>query len=78
VETFNSTTFNVVPWYMKADLDSDGDIDQFDYWTFCSAFINYYETGEVNPLCDFDDDGDIDQFDYWTFCSAFINYYEAK
>jgi hypothetical protein len=75
-ETFNSTTFNVIPWYMRADLDEDGDVDEDDLWTFCGAFITYYKTSSVDPRCDFDYDNDIDEDDLWTFCSAFIQYYK--
>lgn len=75
--TFNSTTFEVVPWYMRADFDDDGDIDQYDYWHFCTAFIDYYTMGVKDQLCDFDDDCDIDQYDFWTFCAAFVDYYNA-
>lgn len=57
------------------DLDGDFDVDEDDLWYFCDAFIDYYETGEKDPLCDFDDDCDIDEDDLWTFCNAFIDYY---
>ncbi len=77
VETFNSTTFEVIPWYMKADFDADGDIDEDDLWHFCGAFIEYWKTGVKDPLCDFDADGDIDEDDLWTFCEAFIEYYKT-
>lgn len=45
VETFNSTTFEVTLWYMKADFDADHDIDEDDLWFFCAAFIEYYKHG---------------------------------
>ena len=77
VETSNSTTFEVVPWYMKADFDDDGDVDQFDFWYFCDAFINYYKGVGKDPKCDFDNDCDIDQFDFWDFCDAFIDFYKT-
>lgn len=78
VETFNSTTFEVVPWYMKADLDNDSDIDASDLWYFCGAFIDYYKIHVKDPLCDFDNDCDIDASDMWYFCEAFISYYKAR
>jgi subtilisin family serine protease len=60
------------------DFDGDFDVDQFDFWHFCGAFIDYYTIDVKDPLCDFDNDCDIDQFDYWAFCGAFIDYYKAK
>ena len=66
----------VVTWL--GDLDGDFDVDQFDFWHFCDAFIDYYKIHVKDPLCDFDDDCDIDQFDFWYFCDGFIDYYKAK
>jgi len=77
VETFNSTTFNVIPWYWRTDLDEDGDIDEDDLWAFCGAFITYYINGSKDPRCDFDYDCDIDEDDLWYFCSGFIEYYKS-
>jgi hypothetical protein len=77
IETFNSTTFNVIPSYMRADFDEDGDVDEDDLWTFCRAFIDYYKIHVKNPLCDFDYDCDIDEDDLWTMCAAFIDYWKA-
>jgi len=81
----SNTVNNVVSKTMRVgerawlgDLDGDFDVDQYDFWAFCAAFIDYYQTGEADPICDFDDDCDIDQFDYWDFCGAFIDYYTAK
>jgi hypothetical protein len=65
----------IVTW--PGDFDADFDVDQFDFWHFCGAFIDYYTIHVKDPLCDFDDDCDIDQFDYWTFCGAFIDYWNA-
>jgi len=74
----NTKTYGPVKVTWLGDLDGDFDVDQFDYWAFCGAFIDYYTPPYVkDPLCDFDDDCDIDQFDYWTFCSAFIDYYKT-
>jgi len=77
VETFNSTTFNVIPWYMRTDIDEDSDVDEDDLWTFCGAFITYYKNGLLDPRCDFDYDYDIDEDDLWYFCSGFIQYYKS-
>jgi len=77
VETFNSTTFNVISWYWRADINEDGKVDEDDLWTFCGAFITYYHTHVVDSRCDFDYNGNIDEDDLWFFCSAFIEYYKA-
>jgi len=75
----NTKTYGPVKVTWLGDLDGDFDIDQFDYWYFCGAFIDYYTPPYVkDPNCDFDNDCDIDQFDYWAFCGAFIDYYTAK
>jgi parallel beta-helix repeat protein len=73
----NNCTDGLVTVTWLGDLDADFDVDQFDYWHFCSAFIDYYTIHVKDPNCDFDDDCDIDQFDYWTFCSAFIDYWKV-
>ena len=64
----------VVTWC--GDLDGDFDVDQFDFWDFCDAFIDYWSGVGKDSKCDFDNDCDIDQHDLWTFCAAFINYYK--
>jgi len=75
IETFNSTTFDVIPGYMRADLDADSDVDEDDLWAFCGAFLDYYKIHVKNPFCDFDYDCDIDEDDLWFFCSSFIDYW---
>jgi hypothetical protein len=72
----NTKTYGPVKVTWLGDLDGDFDVDQFDFWHFCSAFIDYYTIHVKDPLCDFDNDCDIDQFDYWAFCGAFIDYYK--
>jgi hypothetical protein len=74
----NNCTDGLVTVTWLGDLDADFDVDQFDFWHFCSAFIDYYTIHVKDPNCDFDNDCDIDQFDFWTFCSAFIDYYKPK
>jgi hypothetical protein len=74
----NNCTNGWVTVTWLGDLDGDFDVDQFDFWHFCSAFIDYYTIHVKDPNCDFDNDCDIDQFDYWAFCGAFIDYYKAK
>ena len=64
-----------VSWTRQGDFDFDGDIDQFDFWHFCDAFIDYWSGVGKDPKCDFDNDCDIDQFDFWDFCDSFIDYY---
>lgn len=76
VATFNSTTFNVISFCMRADFDEDGDVDEDDLWAFCTAFIDYYKIHVKDPKCDFDYDCDIDEDDLWTMCAAFIEYYK--
>jgi PKD repeat protein len=73
----NTKTYGPVTVTWLGDLNADGIVNQFDFWAFCGAFINYYTTHVKNPLCDFDCDCDIDQFDYWAFCGAFIDYWKA-
>ena len=65
----------IVTWL--GDLDGDFDVDQFDFWHFCDAFIDYYKIHVKDPLCDFDDDCDIDQHDLWAFNGDYIDYYKA-
>ena len=62
------------------DFDGDFDVDQFDFWYFCIAFMLYYETGYMSTSMFFDYDADcnIDMDDFWTFCDAFIDYYKTK
>lgn len=59
------------------DYDDDSDVDQWDFWHFCGAFIDYYTIHVLDPRCDSDFDGDLDQWDFWYFCGAFIDYYKA-
>jgi len=61
---------------VEHDIDRDGDIDQFDYWAFCGAFIDYYEIHVLDERCDFDVDLDIDAHDFWSVCGAFIDYWK--
>jgi len=76
VDVYSQDHYPLMKPYVLGDFDKDSDVDQFDYWAFCGAFIDYYTPPYVkDPLCDFDNDCDIDQFDYWAFCSAFIDYY---
>jgi hypothetical protein len=77
IEIFNSTTFNVIPWYWRTDLNEDGNIDEDDLWTFCGAFIDYYKISVKDPRCDFDYDCDIDEDDLWYFCGGFVEYYKS-
>jgi hypothetical protein len=57
------------------NTDWDLDVDQFDFWDFCAAFINYYGAGVMNIWHDYDCNGVINQFDFWAFCGYFIDYY---
>jgi len=60
------------------DLDGGFDVDEYDLWHFCGAFIDYYKIHVKDPLCDFNSDGKIDEDDLWAFCGGFINYWKAR
>jgi len=59
------------------NTDWDSDVDQYDFWAFCAAFIDYYSKGSMNIWDDFDCNGVINQYDFWAFCDYFINYWAA-
>ena len=67
--------------HTKIEEDGDGDVDQFDYWEFCAAFIRYWQSPigfktEDDYKADFDGDGEINQHDSWAFSDSFIRYYQ--
>jgi len=52
---------------VKGDVDSDGDIDIFDFYAFSQSWSTSRGQSRFTECFDFNDDGNIDFFDFYQF-----------
>lgn len=75
---YSSDTFEVVPWYLKADFNGDQKVDWQDLFEFVGAYISYFEDpNSYLPKYDFNLDGQINYNDLFEFIGCYIAYFES-
>ena len=75
--SIQSTNGNLVVQYSPIDFYHQGTVNFRDLAYFESAYVQFAQTGILNPACDLNHDGQINFIDLELFTADYIAYYEA-
>lgn len=60
--------------YYPIDFYCSGTVNFLDVKYFVSAYVQYYQTGVVNPACDLNHDGGLNFQDVKLFVQYYLNF----